>query len=44
MRPDCGKVPFEDEGAVEMTEGLEGVGEAVTGGMIARAVEPETGE
>ena len=30
MRPDCGKVPFEDEGAVEMTEGLEGVGEAVT--------------
>ena len=27
-----------------MTEGLEGVGEAVTGGMIARAVEPGTGE
>jgi len=27
-----------------MVSGIEGVGEAVTGGMLARAVEPETGE
>ncbi|HEX8644920.1 MAG TPA: DUF3667 domain-containing protein [Allosphingosinicella sp.] len=27
-----------------MSEGAEGIGEAVTGGMIARAVEPEAGE
>jgi hypothetical protein len=27
-----------------MSEGIEGVGEAVTGGMIARAVEPQAGE
>ena len=27
-----------------MVSGIEGVGEAVTGGMIARAVEPEAGE
>jgi uncharacterized protein DUF3667 len=27
-----------------MVSGIEGVGEAVTGGMIARAVEPETGD
>ena len=27
-----------------MTAGFEGVGEAVTGGLIARAVEPDTGE
>lgn len=27
-----------------MTEGVEGIGEAVTGGMVARAVEPGAGE
>ncbi|HEV2078531.1 MAG TPA: DUF3667 domain-containing protein, partial [Allosphingosinicella sp.] len=27
-----------------MVEGLDGVGEGVTGGLIARAVEPEAGE
>ncbi len=27
-----------------MVEGIEGVGEAVTGGMVARAVEPQAGE
>ena len=27
-----------------MVSGIEGVGEAITGGMIARAVEPEAGE
>ena len=27
-----------------MVSGVEGVGEAVTGGMLARAVEPEAGE
>jgi hypothetical protein len=32
------------KGKQAMTDGIEGVGEAVTGGLIARAVEPRAGE
>jgi hypothetical protein len=39
-----GHDPPEQRGANSVVEGVEGIGDAVTGGMIARSVEPQAGE